>query len=174
MTNRHEPAGATPGETLAGRINRLFEAVRPAESPGRRWNNREVVVACRGHGLELSESHLSELRRGVKTNPTMRTINALAWFFDVRPGYFTDPVVPEDIERDLERRQAAVQSALAAARSAQEDVAEATKELQQAMRASGVLKIAHRGVRNVAAAHEQASMMRALARALLEVDDEET
>lgn len=174
MTNEHEQAtNVAAPETLGGRINRLFDVMRPPETPTRPWTNREVVVACRGHGLELSESHLSELRRGVKTNPTMRTISALAWFFDVRTGYFTDPAVAIEVEQDLARRHAELQAALDAERSAQQDVLEASKELQQAMRASGVLKVSHRGVRNVAAAREQASMMRALAQALLEDDEED-
>jgi hypothetical protein len=170
---RESPSSVTAPETLSGRINRLFEVVRPPEAPGRRWANREVVAACRESGRDLSESHLSELRRGVKTNPTMRTVSALAWFFGVRAGYFTDPVVAAEVEQELVVRESELRAALDAERSAQEDVLEASKELQRALRASGVSRVAHRGIRNVAAAREQASMMRALAKALLEDDEEE-
>ncbi|MEU2039663.1 hypothetical protein [Nocardia niwae] len=100
-------------------------------------------------GRDLSESHLSELRRGVKTNPTMRTVSALAWFFGVRAGYFTDPVVAVEVERELDARESELRAALEAERSTQFDVLEASKELRR----------------------EQASMMRALAKALLEGEE---
>ncbi|MGY5283534.1 hypothetical protein [Nocardia gipuzkoensis] len=103
----------------------------------------------------------------------MRTVSALAWFFGIRAGYFTDPVVAAEVERKLAVRESELQAALDAERSAQEDVLEASKELQRALRASGVSRIAHRGIRSVAAAREQASMMRALTKALLEDDEEE-
>jgi transcriptional regulator with XRE-family HTH domain len=84
------PTDAASG-AIAARINYLFELHRPPADPGRRWRNKEVVAACRRAGRGLSESHLSELRRGLKTNPTLRVLDALAWFFGVQIGYFSDP-----------------------------------------------------------------------------------
>ena len=166
-------AEETP-RTLADRLERLFEVHRPPHAPERRWRNNEVVAACRAEGRELSESHLSELRRGVKRNPTMRTLEALAWFFDVRIGYFVDPVVAEEVEHELDRRAAQLTSRLEAERKAQAEERAAALELQRALRASGVTKTAHRGAFGGGVdRRERTSMMRALARALLEDDDED-
>jgi transcriptional regulator with XRE-family HTH domain len=165
-------AGGAP-QTLAACLERLFEVHRPLHAPARRWRNNEVVAACRADGRELSESHLSELRRGVKRNPTMRTLEALAWFFDVRVGYFVDPEVAVEVERELDERASLLESKLEADQKAQEDEREAALELQRALRASGVTKTAHRGVVGEGVdRRERASMMRALARALLDDDDQ--
>jgi len=53
----------------------------------------------------------------------------------------------------------------------QDELRAATQELQQAMRESGVTRMAPRGMVNARTARAQASMMRALAKAL--VDDED-
>ncbi|CAM3311711.1 XRE family transcriptional regulator [Kibdelosporangium persicum] len=170
MTHDSEPQ---PG-SLSEQLNRLFEVLRPAHSPERTYTNREVVTACRAEGWELSESHLSELRRGVKQNPTLRTLKAVAWFFDVPVGYFTDPAVTAQVERDLADREQRLRRQLAESREAQDELRNAARELQEALRASGVTKTARRDAAGDArTAREQASMMRALARALVEDDDEE-
>lgn len=173
MTNDRENTPAAVPRTLGDRLNRLFEVQRPPATPDRTYTNREVVTACKAAGWELSESHLSELRRGIKQNPTLRTLQAVAWFFEVQVGYFTDSAVAADVERDLGDRETRLRAALEANREAQDELQTATKELQQAMRESGVTKMAHRGAAiNARTAREQATMMRALARALV-ADDEE-
>jgi transcriptional regulator with XRE-family HTH domain len=159
--------------TLSDRLNRLFDVRRPADAPERAYTNREVVTACKAAGLELSESHLSELRRGVKQNPTLRTLQAIASFFQVQVGYFTDAEIPAEVDRELARQAAKLAQTLAANAAAQDELRAATQELQQAMRDSGVTKMAHRGMVNARTAREQASMMRALAKALVDVDDED-
>lgn len=169
---RKEPQGVPP-TSLSARIERLFEVNRPSGEPERRYTNREVVTACKTEGLDLSESHLSELRRGVKQNPTLRTLHAIAWFFQVREGYFSDSSAAEEVEHELDERERALQRRLEEKRQAQDELRAASAELQRAMRESGVTKTAHRGVHNASQAREQASMMRALARALVEDDDEE-
>ncbi|GAA0607327.1 hypothetical protein GCM10010174_25620 [Kutzneria viridogrisea] len=170
MSTDHE----TPPPTLSDRLNRLFEVRRPTAAPERTYTNREVVTACKAAGWELSESHLSELRRGVKRNPTLKTLQAVASFFEVQVGYFTDAAVAEEVERELAERAAQLRAALAANREAQDDLRAATQELQQAMRDSGVTKMAHRGAAvSARTAREQASMMRALARALVAEDEED-
>lgn len=162
-----------PG-SLSEQLNRLFEVLRPARSPERTFTNREVVTACRAEGWDLSESHLSELRRGVKQNPTLRTLKAVAWFFDVPVGYFTDPAVTAEVERTLVEREQRLHKQLADSREAQDELRNAARELQEALRASGVTKTARRDAAgNARTAREQASMMRALARALVEEDEDE-
>lgn len=165
------PAGQAP-PSLSARLNRLFEVHRPPEAPERTWTNREVVTRCRAEGWELSESHLSELRRGVKTNPTLRTLSAIAWFFQIRVGYFTDAETAAEVEHELATREAQLHSTLEARRAAEDDIRAASRELQEAMRISGITRMAHRGITNVENAREKASMMRALARALVNDDRE--
>lgn len=74
---------------LAARLNYLFTHVRP---PGedREYSGREVVAAVNAAGTDLSASHLSQLRRGVKENPTLKVLQAIATFFDVRVAYLLD------------------------------------------------------------------------------------
>jgi transcriptional regulator with XRE-family HTH domain len=157
--------------TLDARIERLFEVTRPPRAPERPWRNSEVVAACRANGRDMSESHLSELRRGVKTNPTMKTLEALAWFFGVRVGYFIDDAVAEQVEHELEERAARLAAVLAEAQEAESLERDAARELQRALRESGVTKMAHRGVGG--SSRERATMMRALAKALMDDDPDD-
>lgn len=157
--------------TLSDRLNRLFDVRRPADAPERSYTNREVVTACKAAGFELSESHLSELRRGVKQNPTLRTLQSIASFFQVQVGYFTDTEIPAEVDHELAEQAARLAKTLATNQAAQDELRAATQELQQAMRDSGVTKMAHRGMVNARTAREQASMMRALAKALTAIDD---
>jgi transcriptional regulator with XRE-family HTH domain len=160
--------------TLGDRLNRLFDVRRPADAPERAYTNREVVTGCKAAGFELSESHLSELRRGVKQNPTLRTLQAIASFFQVQVGYFTDTEIPADVDRELTEQAEQLARAVASNQAAQDELRAATQELQQAMRDSGVTKMAQRGAVNARTAREQASMMRALAKALTVLDDDKT
>lgn len=165
--------GAAPPVSVSGQLNRLFEVLRPAQSPEQTVTNREVVTACRDAGWELSESHLSELRRGVKQNPTLRTLKAVAWFFEVPVGYFTDPAVAAEVEHDLADRERRLGQQIVDRREAQDELRNAARELREALRASGVARTAHRDPAGDArTAREHASMMRALARALAHSDEE--
>ncbi|EWM12544.1 helix-turn-helix domain-containing protein [Kutzneria sp. 744] len=168
MDSEREPNHST----LSDRLNRLFDVRRPVAAPERAYTNREVVTAAKAAGFELSESHLSELRRGIKQNPTLRTLQAVASFFQVQVGYFTDAEIPAEVDRELTAQAAKLAQTLAANEAAQSELRAATQELQQAMRDSGVTKMAQRGAVNARSAREQASMMRALAKALIAADDE--
>lgn len=151
--------------TLTDKLARLFAVLRPPDEPHRPWRNNEVVAACRGAGREMSESHLSELRRGIKQNPTPRVLATLAWFFDVPVGYFTDPDVAAEVEMQLAAREAA----LLTEQDAAQEAAAAQQELQGTLQRMGVKKMAHRGV-GAATNRERAAMMRRLNAALLEED----
>jgi transcriptional regulator with XRE-family HTH domain len=75
-----------PGQrqTLAGKINFLFATVRPPDED-REYTNCEVAAAT-----DLSGSYLGYLRRGVRDNPSVEAVQALARFFGVRPSYLVD------------------------------------------------------------------------------------
>ena len=81
-------------ESLAQRIDRLY---RTHLSPkGKEYSYRQVAaaIARNGAGVEQGEAasatYIWALRTGVKTNPTMRHLQALARFFEVSPSYFFD------------------------------------------------------------------------------------
>lgn len=159
--DRDQPPRGAP--SLAERLEGLFEVTRPVAEPTRRWRNSEVVAECRAAGHELSESHLSELRRGLKRNPTIRTVETLAWFFEVTSWYFTDPS-GDEVERVLAQRRRQLERD----RAARVDLQDAARELQDALRRSGVTKIGHRGVGGSADPRKQAAAMRALTKLLLD------
>jgi transcriptional regulator with XRE-family HTH domain len=77
--------------TFADRLNDLFRSVRP---PGqdREYTNSEVAEATK-----ISSSYIGYLRKGVRGNPSVEAVQALARFFRVRPSYFVDD--EEDEER---------------------------------------------------------------------------
>ena len=83
---------ATPPEeqsTLAERLNRLFEIVRP-RGEERQYTNSEVAAAT-----GVSGTYIGYLRRGVRDNPSVDTVQALARFFGVRPSYLVDDDVDD-------------------------------------------------------------------------------
>jgi ESX-1-secreted protein regulator len=70
--------------TFADRLNFLFETVRP-RGETREYANSEVAAAT-----DVSGSYIGYLRKGVRDNPSVDTVQALARFFGVRPSYFVD------------------------------------------------------------------------------------
>lgn len=76
-----------PG-TVAARLNRLFDTIRP---PGRGpLRNYEVLKVLRGRGIEMSAPYLSQLRAGRRSHPSLDMLGPLADFFGVSVAYFTD------------------------------------------------------------------------------------
>lgn len=90
--------------TLAERIDCLF---RTHLSPrGREYSYREVAAAIRraADGREretISAVYIWGLRTGVKDNPTMRHLQALARFFQVSPAYFFEEELTEFPETEV-------------------------------------------------------------------------
>ena len=77
---------AEPG-VLSQRLQYLFENKRRPD--GKRYSYREVLKAIdeRG-GPSMSVGYLSQLVTGVRTNPMMDAVQALAKFFEVPLSYF--------------------------------------------------------------------------------------
>jgi len=80
--------------TLAEKVDRLF---RTNPSPrGKEYTYREVAsVMSQQDSVTFSPAYVWQLRTGVKDNPTMRHLQALARFFDVSPAYFFDEELTE-------------------------------------------------------------------------------
>ncbi|EOD70028.1 helix-turn-helix domain-containing protein [Amycolatopsis vancoresmycina] len=88
-----------PPASLAARLDRLFQVVRPA---GRgEYSYEEVASAIRAQGVSISHTYIWQLRKGLRDNPTIKHLEGLAKFFGVRPSYFLDEDTAE-IDAQLE------------------------------------------------------------------------
>ncbi|CAN5883807.1 hypothetical protein BH18ACT11_BH18ACT11_10490 [soil metagenome] len=88
------------GSSIAGKTNRLFDAVRN-ERTGTPFTNAEVARMSLG---DLSEENVERIRSGKLTNPSMSQVVALADVFGVHPSYFLDaarkpPLLDEEAMR---------------------------------------------------------------------------
>ncbi|MEV3860034.1 helix-turn-helix transcriptional regulator [Streptomyces sp. NPDC050095] len=86
--------------SLADRLNHLFLTVRP--EAGREFSNEHVAVSIRQRGVTISQSYIWQLRKGIKTNPTLKHLEALAEFFGVPVAYFVDDETSSRVEAQLE------------------------------------------------------------------------
>jgi transcriptional regulator with XRE-family HTH domain len=87
--------------SFAERLDHLFEMVRP--KGGRPYSMDVVAERISEQGTErVSAAYLWALRRGVRDNPTLRTIEALARFFGVPTAYFFDDDVARRVDSQLE------------------------------------------------------------------------
>lgn len=74
--------------TFAEKLRTLVDTVHP---PGRnRYTQMEIVAGVKELGGDLSQQYLSELLRGVRTDPSERIVRYLAAFFGVTEQYFVD------------------------------------------------------------------------------------
>lgn len=82
-------AEPTRGPTLAEKIDRLFAGRRTPD--GGEHTYEEVATGIRSRGrTTISASYICQLRLGVKDNPRMKHLAALADFFAVPVNYFFD------------------------------------------------------------------------------------
>jgi hypothetical protein len=101
-----------PLDTLAARLEYLFEKIRPgteelgpAEEPGRAYTNREIAdkinTAADETGVTISAAYVGELRRGVALDPRMSHVRALARAFGVHSGYFVDDAAAQRVRDQI-------------------------------------------------------------------------
>ncbi|MET9869226.1 helix-turn-helix domain-containing protein [Streptomyces sp. NPDC006386] len=98
MVESSEPAEAPGGaagarHSFADKLNHLFE-IKKNPATGKRYTNAEVARA-----ISVSESAISQLRTGVKPNPTLKTVERLAGHFHVEAQYFFSDYDPEEAEK---------------------------------------------------------------------------
>jgi transcriptional regulator with XRE-family HTH domain len=72
-------------QRFSQRLNALFE------SAPNHVTNAMVVRSMTEDGCRISTPYLSQLRTGVRTNPSPEVVAALARFFEVTPDYFFNP-----------------------------------------------------------------------------------
>jgi transcriptional regulator with XRE-family HTH domain len=87
--------------TIAEKLNRLFEVLHPAGA--KPLTNRELAERIKDQGRSISQTYISQLRSGIRDNPTLEHLVGIAGAFGVPPGYFTDPEVAERVDAELDR-----------------------------------------------------------------------
>lgn len=94
-------AEAKQPRTLADKLERLFETVYPA-SRGPYSNEEAAAVIREQGGPTISSTYIWLLRKGQRTNPTMKHLEAMALLFGVPPAYFFDDDAAAQVDAELE------------------------------------------------------------------------
>lgn len=90
---------------LSIKLNKLFDTMRkPSDPPLSNAAAAEAIT--RKTGVSISSAYLWQLRTGVKSNPTVTHLRAIAQFFGVAPSYLVDPGIDPDIDAQLNLLQA--------------------------------------------------------------------
>lgn len=89
---------------LAVKLERLFDLMRkPGEQPMSNAAAAEAITAKTG--VSISAAYLWQLRTGVKTNPTIAHLRAIAEYFGVPASYLIDAGEDSTIEEQLRTLQ---------------------------------------------------------------------
>ncbi|WP_433531208.1 hypothetical protein ACQPYA_03615 [Micromonospora sp. CA-263727] len=78
------PADPADPSLLATRLRELFQTAPPGRGP---YTEKEVASALTDSGHRISAEGIKRLLRSPNPNPTTKTLQALATFFDVTVGY---------------------------------------------------------------------------------------
>lgn len=90
---------------LAVKLNRLFEIMRDPSAPPLS-NAAAAEAITKTTGVSISSAYIWQLRNGVKTNPTVQHLRAIADYFGVPPSYLIDRDSDPKIEAQLTLVQA--------------------------------------------------------------------
>ena len=85
--------------TLARRLDRLFRVQGDRNAREPTYREVATAIAARG-GPTVSPSYIWQLRTGLKDNPTLKHLEALAGYFGVEPAYFFDSATAERVDAD--------------------------------------------------------------------------
>jgi len=69
-------------------------------------NAAAAEAITRATGVSISPAYLWQLRTGMKTNPTVQHLRAIAKYFGVAPSYLLDPGTDNSIDAQLSLLQA--------------------------------------------------------------------
>lgn len=90
---------------LASRLNKLFEVMRKASTPP--LSNAAAAAAITNKtGVPISPAYLWQLRNGIKTNPTVTHLRAIADFFGLPASYLIDRDTEPALDAQLNLLQA--------------------------------------------------------------------
>ena len=87
--------------TLAEKIEWLIQHMWPADAPPPKTNADAAAAITAVTGEEMSSTSIWKLRTGRGDNPTLKTLTALATFFNVPIGYFGEGEEAESIEDQI-------------------------------------------------------------------------
>lgn len=93
------PAPEQPSE-LSIKLNKLFQTMRKPSEPTLS-NAAAAEAITRQTGVSISAAYLWQLRQGMKSNPTVAHLRAIAEFFGVTPSYLIDPGIDPKIDEQL-------------------------------------------------------------------------
>lgn len=108
------PGGATHLDTLAEKLEYLFDKIRPTarelgdEPPGRKYTTKEIAnkinQAAEGdpRGVTISAAYIGEMRRGITTDPRTSHVVAMAKVFGVDPAFFVDNKITHRVQEQIE------------------------------------------------------------------------
>ncbi|MFE9428745.1 helix-turn-helix domain-containing protein [Kitasatospora sp. NPDC006697] len=107
-----QSAEQTPARrSLAQKLDHLFQVIHPTDRGP--FSYHEVAQAIREQagpdGPTVSHGTLQQIRTGAKTNPTIKTLEAIAAFFGVPAAYFLDDTVAERVDARLDELRAAAE-----------------------------------------------------------------
>jgi transcriptional regulator with XRE-family HTH domain len=99
-------AARATGSLFAARLNKVFDA--HLGTNGNPYTSEEVAAALQEEGFHVSASLIERLRSGHGDPPSEKTIDALAYFFNVDAEYFSagahSAIVSETLGVDAARR----------------------------------------------------------------------
>lgn len=98
-------AAPSGSRTLAERLNRLFEVMRRPTEP-QLSNAAAAEAITKQTGVSISAAYLWQLRNGMKDNPTLAHLRAIAQYFGLPPSYLIDDDPDPNIEAQLTLLQA--------------------------------------------------------------------
>ncbi|WP_439955947.1 helix-turn-helix domain-containing protein [Nocardia kruczakiae] len=90
---------------LAAKINRLLAVMHPPSEPPLS-NVAAAEAITKATGTSISAAYLWQLRSGVKSNPTVAHLRAIAKFFGVPPSYLLDNGTDAALDSQLSLLQA--------------------------------------------------------------------
>lgn len=94
------PKHHVPHSELAAKLTYLISRIHP---PEREYTHTEIAAGILAKtGISLSPNYIGQLRAGKATNPSQRTLTALALFFGVPAEYFFDEGLASKVREEVE------------------------------------------------------------------------
>ncbi|RFZ01148.1 Nucleoid-associated protein EspR [Mycobacterium marinum] len=90
---------------LSQKLNKLFEIMRRPNEPALSHAAAAEAITNKT-GVSISPAYLWQLRTGVKTNPTVTHLQAIARYFGVPASYLIDSGIDAEVDAQLNLLQA--------------------------------------------------------------------
>jgi transcriptional regulator with XRE-family HTH domain len=105
LSNTAESDGTRNDSELSVKLNKLFDTMRKPSNPPLS-NAAAAEAITKQTGVSISPAYIWQLRTGVKTNPTVQHLRAIADFFGVPASYLIDRDPDPGIDAQLDLLQA--------------------------------------------------------------------